>query len=237
MRRLWSVYRHISPSGKVYIGISNDVKSRWSGNGFHYLAKRDGKFMQPIFARAILKYGWDNMTHEVLLEGLSKSHADYAERYLIKWYKLKKISYNITDGGEGATGRIVSQETKEKMRQMFLGVTPWAAIEATKKSEKSREASKRNILIAHAAWKGSHHTEDVKKRMSEAAKGRDMSKAAAASAKKHRKKVIIVSPQNEQTICNSYKEAADILGSNSSNILRALQTGIKVKHYKILKYV
>lgn len=32
----WCVYKHTSPSGKVYIGISSNISIRWSRSGFRY---------------------------------------------------------------------------------------------------------------------------------------------------------------------------------------------------------
>lgn len=100
LEKFYTIYRHTSPSGKVYIGQTcQKVWVRWLHNG-------NGYQDCPILWKAIQKYGWENFTHEILLEGISKSEADYAEKYLIKWYKLHNISYNVTDGGEGGCGLI-----------------------------------------------------------------------------------------------------------------------------------
>lgn len=69
--------------------------------------------------KAILKYGWDNFKHEVLLDRISKSEADYAEKYLIRWYKMHSNSYNVADGGEGSCGLIPWNKGKK------TGVIPW----------------------------------------------------------------------------------------------------------------
>lgn len=116
MMREYYIYKHTSPSGKVYIGQTVDFKKRWGSNGEHYKTKKkNGEYIQRAFARAIDKYGWKNFTHEILLEGISKSEADYAETYLIKWYKLHNMSYNITDGGEGTCGvkKFISEERRQ----------------------------------------------------------------------------------------------------------------------------
>ena len=116
------VYRHISPSGKVYIGITKhkNPKERWE-RGLGY--KRAG-----VFRHAIQKYGWDNIKHEVLLKNISESEAKYAEQYLIRWYKIHHISYNVTDGGDGCVGREpwnkgvpCSDETKKKIGEANRG--------------------------------------------------------------------------------------------------------------------
>ena len=95
MSNRYSIYTHTSPSGKVYVGQSVNIKKRWGYNGEHYKTKKkDGTFVQRTFARAIIKYGWENFIHEIILENISKEEADYAEKYLIKWYKLHNQSYN-----------------------------------------------------------------------------------------------------------------------------------------------
>ena len=76
------VYTHTSPSGKVYVGQTVNIKKRWGYNGEHYKTKKkDGTFVQHTFARAIIKYGWENFIHEIILENISKEEADYAEKY------------------------------------------------------------------------------------------------------------------------------------------------------------
>lgn len=104
---MYLVYQHTSPSGKVYVGItSQSVSKRWQ-NGKGYT-----KNNQPYFNAAINKYGWNNFKHEIILENVLESEAKYTERYLIRWYKLHKISYNITDGGEGMLGHRIESVLK-----------------------------------------------------------------------------------------------------------------------------
>ena len=51
LNRTWIVYEHISPSGKIYVGITSQrVKVRWQ-NGRGYIHCK-------VFYRSILKYGW-----------------------------------------------------------------------------------------------------------------------------------------------------------------------------------
>lgn len=115
------VYKHISLSGRVYIGITKQKPEyRWN-HGKNY--RKD----QLLFYRAIKKYGWDNFTHIILYEGLSEKDAKNIEISLIKQYKALGISYNITDGGDGGKGlhgkrKPHTEEAKRKMSQSRKGL-------------------------------------------------------------------------------------------------------------------
>ena len=70
----WSLYRHITPSGKVYIGItSQKPEYRWN-NGNGYLNSRKTRLKSSI-----IKYGRDNIKHEVLFTNLDE---DTAKRFV-----------------------------------------------------------------------------------------------------------------------------------------------------------
>ena len=91
----FTLYVHITPANKLYIGItSQTVNERWE-NGKGYSGS-------PHFYSAIQKYGWDNIKHIVLLENLSKEVACECEKYLIAKYKTtnREYGYNISLGGD-----------------------------------------------------------------------------------------------------------------------------------------
>ena len=119
----WKVYVHIVPkeiSGhewdKYYVGItSRKPEVRWqNGNGYS---------KQQLFYRAIQKYGWENIEHQIISEHLTKTEALDFEKMLIKTLKSndRKYGYNITSGGEGSSGYIKSQETIEKIKKANIG--------------------------------------------------------------------------------------------------------------------
>ena len=74
------VYRHTSPSGKVYIGMTKQsAEQRWQyGLGYRTQAK---------FYRAIQKYGWENIRHEVVFSNLNFEEAEQKERELIEQHQ------------------------------------------------------------------------------------------------------------------------------------------------------
>ena len=141
--RKWIVYKHTSPSGKVYVGITcQKPERRWKG-GTGYLRKDNH---QPLFANAISKYGWNSFKHEIVLSDISKSEADYAEKYLIRWYKIHGLSYNITDGGDGGLGHKHSEETKKLISNLHKGMK--YPKEASEKREKTKIENRRYYVLA-----------------------------------------------------------------------------------------
>lgn len=100
---------------------------------------------QYVFWRAIQKYGWDNIQHEIVAENLSHDEACDLEIELIAKYKTNnpKYGYNQTSGGDGTfnyshknphddewkrkisianTGKKRTDEAKQKMRDAKLGI-------------------------------------------------------------------------------------------------------------------
>lgn len=112
----YTVYKHIFPNGKVYIGITcRDVYLRW-GNGKNY------KTSKKIY-NAINKYGWKNIKHIILYKGLSKKEAEQKEIELIKEHKSnnQKYGYNICSGGNGTPNHKVSKITRIKLSEAKKG--------------------------------------------------------------------------------------------------------------------
>lgn len=122
--KTFTVYFHTNiDNNKVYVGItSQKIASRWGKNGKNYLEKKkDGDFVQPKFARAILKYGWEGFTHTIFAEGLSREEACLMEMTLIALYDSIENGYNITKGGEGTIGVVISEEECKKRSERFKG--------------------------------------------------------------------------------------------------------------------
>lgn len=105
------VYKHTTPSGKIYIGITYKKLIERSGSkGIHYKKNK-------YFYQAILKYGWNNIKHEVLYKGLTKEEACEKEQFFIKLYKSneREFGYNFTTGGE--IGYSFTKESRELISQ------------------------------------------------------------------------------------------------------------------------
>ena len=118
----YSVYVHIFPNGKRYVGITSQSPERRWKNGHAYQN-------QPYIWNAINKYGWHNIKHEVLYIGLTKFEACAIEQKLIADWRTteKEYGYNISLGGEPPrAGRHLSEETRRKMSESHKGLNTWA---------------------------------------------------------------------------------------------------------------
>lgn len=115
MRKKYTVYKHTFPNGKVYIGITNQtVENRWRFNGSGYNT-------QSLMHNAILKYGWQNIKHEILYTDISKQEAEKIEIELISRYKSnqREFGYNVDNGGFHRGCH--SQETRNKISLAKIG--------------------------------------------------------------------------------------------------------------------
>lgn len=159
---MYTVYKHTCPNGKVYIGITcSDVLERWRNEGKGYRGQ--------YFYRAIKKYGWENINHEILHTGLTKKEAEMKEIELVQFYKSnqKEHGYNIANGGNCAGKH--SLETKKKISESRIGEKNWNY------GKQFSEEHRRKISEAQKGAKnhnyGKHPSEETLKKLREAQKG------------------------------------------------------------------
>lgn len=117
--KLYLVYKHTNKlNGKKYIGITmQEPNKRWlNGKGYQN---------NDYFNKSITKYGWDNFSHEILYEHLTKEEAEQKEIEFITQYKSnqREFGYNIANGGNCVGS--VSEETKKKISESHKGMTAW----------------------------------------------------------------------------------------------------------------
>lgn len=141
----WTVYMHKFPNSKVYIGItSQNVNKRWNdGKGYK---------TQKLMWKAIQKYGWENIEHNILYDNLEERKAKEIEKELIKKYQSNnlKYGYNLTIGGDGVIGYNYTIEAREKMRQARLGHK--ASIEAIENIRKAKKGHSPTLIEAVAQY-------------------------------------------------------------------------------------
>lgn len=172
---MYKVYKHTVPNGKIYIGITSlTVENRW----------RNGKGYKNsiFFNRAIQKYGWENIKHEILFDNFTLEEAENAEIKTIEQTKSnnKKYGYNIENGGgKGAVGIKRSTETLAKMSKANLGKTM---------SNKIREKISKSLM-------GRVFTEEHKKKMALAETGEKNHRFGTKASIETRKKMASSQPK------------------------------------------
>lgn len=146
-------------NGKRYVGqTSQPLNKRWA----RHRSPMNHRDPQYLF-RAIQKYGAENFTIKPLVVVNSKWEMDLYERSLIKAFGLRnpEKGYNLTDGGGGMLGFKLSEETKARMSSYVKSEEHRARISISKLGNKSRL--------------GILHSEETKKKISEAHKGKKFS--------------------------------------------------------------
>lgn len=207
MDKKYILYKHTSPSGKVYIGItSKKANKRWQ-NGAGY---------KPCIAfyKAIMKYGWNNIKHEILFDNLSKEMAEHLEILLIEHFKSLKMSYNITDGGGGYLGYSPSEKTRKLLSEASKRRKPY----------KMKEESKELLRAAHLKNIESYKTKEFRDKISRAV---DYKKV----------KVLQLTLDGELLRSfNSANEAQKYTGVDRGSILRCCKGKVKKAGNFIWKY-
>lgn len=110
--RNYIVYKHTSPSNKVYIGITKQtLKARWK-NGKGYKNNEH-------FTYAIKKYGEENFKHEILFDNLTLEEAKIKEIETIALYDStnKNKGYNKTIGGDPCNKGLTEKQKKQKRKE------------------------------------------------------------------------------------------------------------------------
>lgn len=146
-------------NGKKYIGCSVNIENRWL---IHKSNLRNNKHVNNYLQQSWNKYGEDNF-NLIILEKCDKSFLIEREKYYIGYFDSFSGGYNMTTGGDGCEGHVCSDETKKKLSI----------------SNKKENCSKKTLLaksVSHLGSKnhmyGKKHSEETKRKISEANKGR-----------------------------------------------------------------
>lgn len=163
----YCVYIHTSPSGKMYVGQTGmKPEKRWqNGNGYLHKYENRDEYSQPAFAHAILKYGWDNFSHEIVASNLTKEEANNFEQLLIEKLNTTnpEYGYNCTKGGEGCSP---SEESRKRMSESHKGIKH---TEETKQKISESLKGEKNYIY------GCHLSEETKQKISESHRGKSLS--------------------------------------------------------------
>jgi group I intron endonuclease len=194
-------------NGNCYIGKTiqslRNRKQNHKNDSFNRINRYNSYFHQ-----AIRKYGFDNFEWTILVKTDSESKLNALEKLYIATYRKMSKLYNMTDGGEGASGCIPSKETRKKMSiasKKHIRNKEWG--EKISKSRKGHIVSEETKEKLKQANLGKKHSEETKHKISKSLKG--------ISCIKNNKKI-----KNKTTgiIFNSIKEASKYYNVNYSHI-------------------
>jgi group I intron endonuclease len=154
-------------NGKIYVGITNDPKRRW----WQHCSGNSGL----IVSKAIKKYGKENFSFTVWYCG-PESRIKTMEQKFIRVLNTKVPhghGYNVTDGGDGTSGHIVSEETRKKWSVLRRGINNRKNTPQTKEERKrigdlnrGRKISGKVMQTKGCMFKGHKHSLETKRNMS-----------------------------------------------------------------------
>lgn len=231
----YCVYKHTFPNGKVYIGMTGqEPEKRFDGgNGYRKC---------PKMYHAILKYGWNNVEHELLYTGLSKQEAETKEIEMIAFYGSVENGYNIDHGGNvrgthsvetrqkisaGNRGKKkppVSEERKCAYAERFSGSgNPFYGRHHTEEVRTAQSL----FMMGNNFNKGNHHTDEFK-----AWKSAQM-RAKYSDGKNPRCKLVIRTSQDgTETVFCSLRSAASSVDKSPSTLLKYINKQIEFCGFK-----
>lgn len=224
------IYKITSPSGKIYIGQTINLKNRL------YLYKGHHCKKQIILYNSLLKYGWDKHIFEIIEEieyvNNDISLLNEREKFWIKEYNSLANPFsegmNLTEGGnsglrsdetkmrmsQSQKGKIISNETKMKISKSNIG-------------KKHSEETKRKMSERQT---GRKHKEESKEKVRLSKKGiklKESHKLNCSKSKKNKKSVEIYG-----IIYHSIGYASKVLGIPETTLKRKLKSD-KFPDFKI----
>lgn len=161
----YCVYIHKNKiNNKVYVGITCQKPIyRWkNGSGYP-------KSTQPKMYNAIKKYGWDNFEHIIVAESLTYEEASKLEQELILKYDSFVNGYNMSLGGDGNKGHIVSEESRQQMKSTHCVPHPGA------RGKTFSEEHKKHLSEARRGKKFGPRSAETKDKISKALSGKTVS--------------------------------------------------------------
>jgi group I intron endonuclease len=197
----------------------------------YYIGKGTGK-------RAFEKYGrtvpapQDDSYVSFVQEGLTEDEAFSLEIYCIQEYGRIDLGTGIlrnrTDGGEGGSGAVVSEETRRKLSETHRGerhynwgkrgeLSPsWGkprSEETKRKMSESRSGEK------HHMW-GKKHSEETRQKMSESRTGKVFSEKAKRNMKLAQRKYLyeFIDPSGEVYVTDCLSDFAKQYGLSAGQL-------------------
>ena len=145
-------------NSKIYIGkhSTNNLNDGYMGSGV-------------LIKKAIQKYGIENFTKDYLAFCDTEEKLNWFEKFYIKKYKAREVGYNLTDGGDGSLGFIMTEEAKQKISKSLKGRKQY---EMTEEIRQKQSISHKGRI---SPMKGKHQSEESRQKISGTLKGKTFS--------------------------------------------------------------
>lgn len=215
-------------NNKIYVGKAANIEVRWQK---HLSDTRTDRGY--VLHRAIKKYGESNFEASIIEECDSEEKALEREIYWIKEYKTNickfgdQFGYNLTDGGEGASGHLHSEESKQKMSEASIGKPKSDfhkdQLSIAKIGTKLSDEHKKNIGIGGLGKKRT--SESIAKLSASKAGNKNPQSVLCDQKVKEIKILFIENNLSNKQISNKY--------GVSSRTIRDIKNNITWKHIKI----
>ena len=165
-------------NNKVYVGKTTESMNHRRNEHIRDALERNSPL---LFHKAIRKHGASAFKWSII-EECSNDCLSEREKHFIKLFKSsiqfsRNYGYNIGTGGEGgnSTGRIVSKETRERIRRGVLKAMENPSMRAkiiggANKGKKLKPRRKEHALAISNAHKGKKLTPEWKKAISDSVK-------------------------------------------------------------------
>lgn len=146
---------------KCYVGQTIDLKER---------IRKHKKNKKSVLGQAIQKYGWENFSVEVLESNIPRDMLDEREIFYIAENDcIAPNGYNLTAGGNSR--KVLSEEARKKISIATRATMTPEICAFLSAINKGKTLSEEHKVKIGKACTGRKHTEDSKKKMSQAQKG------------------------------------------------------------------
>lgn len=162
-------------NGKQYVGVtSQTIQARFLE---HKKSSRHPNRKRKLL-RAMRKYGEENFKVELLEDNIPYEQITEKEQFYIAKYDTYNNGYNMTIGGDGICGYAYGEYWREKMQPVWDSIYTEErakkisnALKGTHKSEQHRkklsEAKKEYYKTHKNPFTGKHHTDESKQKQRE----------------------------------------------------------------------
>jgi hypothetical protein len=158
----------------LYLDINDEPFYVGKGSGNRVKISKTKLKQQPFLKNKIDKVGIDNVKIHFLNENITEEEAFMWERYWIKYIgrrsKKEGSLCNLTDGGEGHSGFVQSEDTRKKRRELMIG-----NLHALGSKHPNKKLSEQQKTRLRELRTGCKHTVETKQKMSQSRMGRIVS--------------------------------------------------------------